>query len=92
MSTREFNLGIPRSKVPCIYTYAGELFTWETILCGTSYNIRNQTIEALMRRNVMGTMERQDRSDCAITDGDGWKIDRGNSGGLVLTKVATWQG
>jgi hypothetical protein len=52
----------------------------------------NQTIEAQYRKNVEGTIARQERSDCAITDSDGSEIDRGNFGGLALTKAAARQG
>jgi hypothetical protein len=74
MSTREFDLGCPRSKEPCIYTQ-GNLYLHVKIYTKwygkhTSYDIKNQAIEAF-RRNVWGTIEWQDRSNCAITDSDG---------------------
>jgi hypothetical protein len=49
MSTREFNLGSPRSKVPCIYTQGTYYLHVKAILHGmmnTLYDIQDQTIEA----------------------------------------------
>jgi hypothetical protein len=47
--TREFDLGGPRSKEPCIYTQDTYYLHMKAVLCGTRntlYDIQDQTIEA----------------------------------------------
>jgi hypothetical protein len=68
MLTREFDLGSPRLKVPCIYTTGVRYLHVKNYTKGEIVQYMNQTIEVQYRRNVGGTIERQDRSDCAITD------------------------